>query len=77
MTRKWGLSVGVSLGSCVSGWDQRWAVRWFEGAAASGEHVQEGGWTLSDGLGPRAGGYSEAVSVVVSRDAAGTAWTVL
>ena len=39
--------------------------------------MQEGGCMLSDGLGPRAGGYSEAVSVVVSTDAAGTAWTVL
>ena len=48
-----------------------------EGAAASGGRVQEGGCMLSDGLGPRAGGYSEAVSVVVSTDAAGTAWTVL
>lgn len=27
----------------VSGWDQRWAVRWFEGAAASGGVQEEAG----------------------------------
>lgn len=39
--------------------------------------MQEAVWTLSDRLGPWAGGCSEAASVVVSREAAGTGWTVL